>query len=38
MGDSKLALSLETLVNNSARQLGTFQVGVNKILWGNGNT
>lgn len=38
MGDSKLALSLEKLVNNSARQLGTFQVGVNKILWGNGNT
>jgi hypothetical protein len=38
MGDSKLALSIEKLVNNSARQLGTFQVGVNKILWGNGNT
>jgi hypothetical protein len=38
MADSKLALSLEKLVNNSARQLGTFQVGVNKILWGNGNT
>jgi hypothetical protein len=38
MGDSKLALSLETLVDNSARQLGTFQVGVNKILWGSGNT
>lgn len=38
MGDSKLALSLEKLVNNSAKQLGTFQVGVNKILWGNGNT
>jgi hypothetical protein len=38
MGDSKLALSLEKLVNNSATQLGTFQVGVNKILWGSGNT
>ena len=38
MGDSKLALSLETLVNNSAKQLGKFQVGVNKILWGSGNT
>ena len=38
MGDSKLALSLETLVNNSAKQLGRFQVGVNKILWGSGNT
>lgn len=35
---SKLALSLEKLVTNSATQLGTFQVGVNKILWGNGNT
>ena len=38
MANSKLALSLEKLVNNSATQLGTFQVGVNKILWGNGNT
>ena len=38
MGDSKLEVSLESLVTNSAKQLGTFQVGVNKILWGNGNT
>lgn len=38
MSNSKLALSLEKLVNNSATQLGTFQVGVNKILWGSGNT
>lgn len=33
-----LATSLEKLVNNSARQLGKYQLGVNKVLWGNGNT
>lgn len=38
MSNSAIATGLEKLVNNSARQLGTFQVGVNKILWGSGNT
>lgn len=38
MSTSAIATGLEKLVNNSARQLGNFQVGVNKILWGNGNT
>lgn len=37
MSTSAIATGLEKLVNNSAKQLGTFQVGVNKILWGNGN-
>ena len=38
MSTSTVATGLEKLVNNSAKQLGTFQVGVNKILWGSGNT
>lgn len=38
MSTSTIATGLEKLVNNSAKQLGTFQVGINKILWGNGNT
>jgi len=38
MSTSTVATGLEKLVNNSAKQLGTFQVGINKILWGNGNT
>ena len=38
MAAGNLGKSLETLVNNSARQLGTYQVGINRVLWGNGNT
>ena len=38
MATGNLATSLEKLVNNSAKQLGKYQVGVNKVLWGNGNT
>lgn len=30
--------SLQKLVTNAAKTLGNFQVGVNKILWGNANT
>lgn len=38
MSTSAIATGLEKLVNNSAKKLGDLQVGVNKILWGNGNT
>jgi len=38
MGVSKLADNLERLVNKSAKQLGIYQLGINKVLWGNGNT
>lgn len=38
MSTGNLAKSLEKLVNNSAKQLGKYQLGVNKVLWGNGNT
>ena len=38
MATGQLATPLERLVNNSAKQLGNYQVGVNKVLWGNGNT
>ncbi len=38
MSTSAIATGLEKLVNNSAKQLGTFQVGINKVLWGSGNT
>jgi hypothetical protein len=38
MANSKLAIGLEKLVNNSANLLGRMQVGVNKVLWGNSNT
>lgn len=37
MANSKIAIGLEKLVNNSANLSGRLQVGVNKILWGNGN-
>ena len=30
-------MKFSDLVNNSANQIGKLQVGVNKILWGNGN-
>lgn len=30
--------SLQKLVTNASKTLGNFQVGVNKILWGNANT
>lgn len=30
--------SLQKLVTNASKTLGDFQVGVNKILWGTGNT
>jgi len=38
MATGTLGKGLETLVNNSAKTLGTAQVGLNKVLWGNGNT
>lgn len=38
MATGKIAQSLEKLINNSSKQLGTLQIGINKILWGSGNT
>jgi hypothetical protein len=38
MGKSKLAISVGKVVTTSAKGLGTFQTGVNKILWGSANT
>lgn len=38
MAESKIAGSLEKLVNNAGRLVGNLQVGVNKILWGRANT
>lgn len=38
MGKSKLAISIGKVVTTSAKGLGTFQTGVNKILWGSANT
>lgn len=38
MAGSKIAESLEKLVNNAARLVGNLQLGVNKILWGRSNT
>ena len=38
MSTSTVSTGLEKLVNNAAKQLGTFQLGVNKILWGSANT
>lgn len=38
MSRSKIAEKLEVIVNTAGRGVGTFQVGVNKILWGRANT
>jgi len=38
MGTSKLAISIGKAVTSTAKGLGTFQTGVNKILWGQANT
>jgi hypothetical protein len=38
MGNSKIANGLERFVNNTGRLVGELQLGVNKILWGRGNT
>lgn len=38
MGASKLANNIGKIVTNSANLIGTVQIGVNKILWGAGNT
>ena len=38
MGKSKLAVSIGKVVTTSAKGLGTFQTGVNKVLWGSANT
>ena len=38
MGKSKLAVSIGKVVTTSAEGLGTFQTGVNKVLWGSANT
>lgn len=38
MGTSKLATSVGKVVTSTAKGLGTFQTGVNKILWGSANT
>ena len=38
MGASKLANNIGKIVTKSANLIGTVQIGVNKILWGAGNT
>lgn len=38
MAGSKLADGLERQVGNASKALADFQIGVNKILWGRGNT
>jgi len=38
MGASKLANNIGKIVTNSANLIGTVQIGVNKLLWGAGNT
>jgi hypothetical protein len=34
-GGSKIARTIDTLINNSSRLLGELQINVDKILWGN---
>jgi hypothetical protein len=38
MSASTVATSIGKLVNNSSKLLGTLQIGVNKVLWGQANT
>lgn len=38
MAGSKIAKTLETVVNTAGKGVGKFQIGVNKILWGKTNT
>ena len=38
MGNSQIANNIGKLVNNSSKLIGTLQIGVNKILWGQANT
>jgi hypothetical protein len=38
MGASKLANNIGKIVTNTSNLIGTLQIGVNKILWGAGNT
>lgn len=38
MSASTVATSIGKLINNSSKQLGKLQIGVNKILWGQANT
>lgn len=38
MSNSQIATNVGKLVNNSSKLIGTLQVGVNRILWGQANT